>query len=475
VTIAAKILFAHDDHAFGRSLSWILGEHGFEVVHAAADGSVLDLLAAEPRDLLLLETASGPVGLDLLARIKADERFRDLPVVMLSSMSPEEGSVKALGLGAADSLTRPFRTREVLARIKAHLRAGRELNRARAEARSRAEMVEILREIASALSPEEIYRILVRRVAQALGLSRCSILLQGPDPGTGTVVAAFENPLIRDLRVELERYPEIRTALKTGEIVLCDAVGSDPLFAATREEWRTRGHQVETTSALAIPFALHGGRAGVFYLRTGGHNVVLNTLDVQFADQVIKSAVTAIEKAQDLQAAMEGQRELRELAETDPLTGLYNRRALEHRLAREMEQASRYDTALSCLMIDVDSFKVTNDTYGHQVGDVILAQLAALLKRGQRAIDVTARLGGEEFCVLLPLTGSAGARILADRILRRVAGHQFGEPSHPIPVTVSIGIAIHPDDRVTDGASLLRLADHNLLKAKEDGRNRYRD
>ena len=475
MTTPAKILFAHDDHAFGRTLGWILDEHGYAVTAVPATDTVLETMAADPHDLLVLETASGEAGMRLLARIKGDERFESLPVLMLSSLPPEEGSVEALGLGATDFLARPFRVREILARVKAHLRAGRELNRARAEARSRSEMIEILREIASSLSPDEIYQILVRRVAQGLGISRCSILLRGPDEGIATVVAAFENPMLRNLRVQLNRYPEIQRAITTGEVVLSDSIESDPLFTDTRRQWQETGHAIETTSALAIPFTVQGRQLGVFYLRTTGHDAVLNQLDVQFAEQVIRSAVTTIEKAYQIQAAVEGEKQLRELAETDPLTGLSNRRALETRLIRELEQAQRFSTVLSCLMIDVDNFKATNDTMGHQMGDRVLAQLGNLLRREQRAMDVVARFGGEEFVILLPLTGSGGARLLADRILRRIASHPFGEVEKPVPVTVSIGIATFPDDRVTDGTSLLRLADQNLLKAKADGRNRYRD
>ena len=475
MTTPAKILFAHDDHAFGRTLGWILDEHGYAVTAVPATDTVLETMASDPHDLLVLETASGEAGMRLLARIKGDERFESLPVLMLSSLPPEEGSIEALGLGATDFLARPFRVREILARVKAHLRAGRELNRARAEARSRSEMIEILREIASSLSPDEIYQILVRRVAQGLGISRCSILLRGPDEGFATVVAAFENPMLRNLRVQPDRYPEIQRAITSGEVVLSDSIESDPLFADTRRQWQATNSAIETTSALAIPFAVQGRQLGIFYLRTTGHDAVLNQLDVQFAEQVIRSAVTTIEKAYQIQAAVEGEKQLRELAETDPLTGLSNRRALETRLIRELDQAQRFSTVLSCLMIDVDNFKATNDTLGHQMGDRILAQLANLLRREQRAMDVVARFGGEEFCVLLPLTGSGGARLLADRILRRIASHPFGEVEKPVPVTVSIGIATFPDDRVTDGTSLLRLADQNLLKAKADGRNRYRD
>lgn len=471
----ARILLAHDDPGFGRTLSWILTEHEYQVAPCEADADVVARLDAETTDLLVLETATGPAGLDLLRLIKQEERFEDLPVLLLSPL-PEEDAVEALSLGAADILTPPFRTREILARIKAQLRATRALNRARAEARSRSELVGILREIASSLTPAEIFQVLVRRVAQGLGISKCSVLLrEAADPAVATVMAAYENPELRNLAVELPRYPEIARAFDEGTVVLSDSIDSDPLFTRTRQTWMAEGRTVETTSALAIPFTLQDGRAGVFYLRTTGADAVLNQLDVQFAEQVIRAALTTLEKAYQLQEVVEGHRKLREQAETDPLTGLLNRRAFEQRLTRELEHAGVYHTVLSCLMIDVDHFKETNDRFGHQVGDVVLTQLAALLRREQRAIDVVARLGGEEFCILLPLTGTGGARILAERILRRVAGNRFGEPGVPVDVTVSIGIATWPDEQEGDGLSLLRLADEQLLKAKSDGRNRYRD
>ena len=137
--------------------------------------------------------------------------------------------------------------------------------------------------------------------------------------------------------------------------------------------------------------------------------------------------------------------------------------------------AARYATMLTGMMIDIDNFKQINDTYGHLVGDRVLKQLSALLKREQRSVDIVARYGGEEFVVLLPETTNTESRNFAERILRRVATHDFGEPGNPVRVTISIGIASFPDERVSDGESLLRLADTHLYRAKTDGRNRFRD
>jgi len=185
--------------------------------------------------------------------------------------------------------------------------------------------------------------------------------------------------------------------------------------------------------------------------------------------------VAALEKAYDLENAVLGQEQMRQLAETDPLTETFNRRALTEKLQQEVERANRYATFLTCLMIDIDNFKAINDTYGHLVGDNVLRQLAGIFRREQRAVDIVARYGGEEFVILLPETANSGARIFAERILRRVATHDFGDANRPVRATISIGIASYPDDRVSDGEGLLKLADANLYKAKMDGRNRFRD
>jgi two-component system cell cycle response regulator len=476
MTLAPKILVADDDQALSRTLSWILKENGYDVLTVPGGEHLFDHLQAEPFDLLLLDIMMPKVdGLQLLQRVKADPRYKDLPVLMISSMPPEEATVRSLGLGAADFIPKPFRVRELLARVKAHLRVGRELNQARAEARSRSEMIDIMQEVTASLKPEEIYQILVRRVAHGLNISRCSIVTAGLDDETGTVVAAFENPMLHNLSVDLRKYPEVRRALATGDVVLVRDATTDPLYGEVRDGWTSGSEPVQTRSAIALRFSLRGEPAGVFFLRTTTEDAPLNEQDVQFAEQVITAAVAALEKAYDLENAVMGQEQMRHLAETDPLTNCFNRRALMEKLEQEMDRAARYATMLTGMMIDIDNFKQINDTHGHLVGDRVLKQLANLLKREQRSVDVVARYGGEEFVVLLPETTSTESRNFAERILRRVATHDFGEPGKPVRVTISVGIASYPDERVTDGESLLRLADSHLYRAKSDGRNRFRD
>jgi len=476
MTLAPEILIADPDQALARTLMRVLNENGYAATVLASGADLLRRLEERGADLVLADhDLPDGGGVRLLERIKADPTHRLVPVVLLATNPPEDLTERALGAGAADIVTKPFRIRELLARVRMHVRLGRELTQARADALARAEMVDILREITTSLRPEEIFQVLVRRVAEGLRISRCSILLAAPGDEAGTLVAAFEDPHLHDFKIQLRRYPELRRALDTGETVLVQDVSQDPLYAETRAEWEAEGHEVPTTSAVAIPFNLQGHRAGVFFLRTCGGDTPLGQPDVQFAEGVIRASVSSIEKAYNLEQAVHQQERMRLLAETDPLTGLYNRRALDEKLKIEVDRAERYQALLTCILIDIDHFKVTNDTHGHQVGDLVLQQVAQMLRREQRAVDLIARYGGEEFVVLLPETGATGARIFAERILRRVAAQRFGDPARPVQVTLSMGIATLPDPRATNGEELLRLADANLLKAKADGRNRYRD
>ena len=458
-----------DDQTFARTLSRLLTENGYQASILSTGEGLLEYLATSSVDLLLVSLSlPGQDGFAILEMLRRDPIHGDLPVLALTEQPAEDASVRALAIGASDVISKPIRVRDLLARIRVQLRAGRTLNRAKSEAQAQAALVELLREITTNLSPNELFQVLVRQVAAGLRIPRCSILFGKPGAERVTVAAASENPMLKDMSVDLARYPEIRQALDTGEVLLVQDTTSDPVYQGMAN--------LETTSSLVIPFSLRGERAGVFFLRTGAGDPPLDQADLRFAGRVVESAAAAIQKALDHADGSRREEAMRQLAETDPLTGLLNRRAFGERLAHEVERANRYQTVLTCAMLDIDHFKTANDTYGHQVGDQILVHFAELLRREQRSMDVVARYGGEEFVVLLPETGNAGARLFAERMLRRVASTQFGAAGGPpIPITISLGLATFPDERAVDGEGLLRLADQNLLRAKADGRNRYRD
>jgi len=181
--------------------------------------------------------------------------------------------------------------------------------------------------------------------------------------------------------------------------------------------------------------------------------------------------VAAIEKAHDFADIVSDKERLEHLASHDALTGCANRRSLLETLEREWDRARRYGLVLTALMIDLDHFKLVNDTQGHLAGDSVLRQVGELLRREVRSVDTVGRYGGEEFVVILPETALHGATIYAERVRHRIQGHNFGSPALPINVTVSIGVASVPDERATSPDTFLALADAALYRAKADGRN----
>jgi len=160
--------------------------------------------------------------------------------------------------------------------------------------------------------------------------------------------------------------------------------------------------------------------------------------------------------------------QLRELAAREPLTGLYNRRHFQEVLETRFAEAVRYDTDLSCLMIDLDHFKSVNDSFGHHVGDDVLVTAARIITSQLRSSDLAARFGGDEFIVLLPQTGSDRARSLAERIsssFRAAISEKFPRAR----VSMGIGIASLHSMRVSDPELLIRATDRALYEAKAAG------
>lgn len=163
-------------------------------------------------------------------------------------------------------------------------------------------------------------------------------------------------------------------------------------------------------------------------------------------------------------------RRLEEMATTDPMTGLLNKRALEAEFERRIRSAARFGKPLSVLVTDVDKFKSVNDTYGHAVGDMVIKGLGAILAKCKRETDVVARFGGEEFVIVCEETNVEGAYQLAERIRNELAKTVFNTEMGPLSVTCSLGIAEFPrDGRTRD--ELFHRADEALYEAKRNGRN----
>jgi len=162
---------------------------------------------------------------------------------------------------------------------------------------------------------------------------------------------------------------------------------------------------------------------------------------------------------------------LQELAHTDEVTGLFNKRRLLERLEMEIARSRRYKEVLSCLMLDIDDFKRVNDTHGHQAGDEILRQIGRLLRHSIRVTDFVARYGGEEFTVLLPKTDAAGACQVAEKVRLKFKLNDFILPSARINLTVSVGAATFAECGTLNVHEAISLTDDALYRAKQAGKD----
>jgi diguanylate cyclase (GGDEF)-like protein len=205
---------------------------------------------------------------------------------------------------------------------------------------------------------------------------------------------------------------------------------------------------------IAVYYSLGADTRGGEAIAFGVHSVAYALVAIGFLASVV----------------IEYQQHLSNLATLDPLTRLLNRRGMEDTLQISLAQASRRGSPTSAIMVDIDHFKGVNDSFGHEVGDHVLRQVADVLGRLSRSSDVVARTGGEEFLLILPETELESARVLAERIREAIGERPLLVDSQRIAVTVSLGVACTVGDANLDNLS--QEADRAMYLAKRGGRNR---
>ena len=300
------------------------------------------------------------------------------------------------------------------------------------------------------------------QTAQGPGLQLSFPIVSGLRWGTATAVLSLSrvDARVRELRTAMIVFGVLRASVLAAVLYALLAVLAlrplDELSAAVRRLSEGDLNARAPTSP----------RSDEIAVLTAGFNEIADT--IQRHTRELEGEVAS--RTQDLQDANE---ELERLARTDGLTGLANHRSMQERLAEEVARANRYELPLSVLMIDVDHFKIYNDTNGHPQGDTVLARIAAILRERLRGSDLAARYGGEEFAVILPSTDAAAATIVANKLVAAVREQPFmGEASQPSgQVTISVGGAELVLSSETPAQLLVR-ADMHLYEAKAAGRDR---
>ena len=218
------------------------------------------------------------------------------------------------------------------------------------------------------------------------------------------------------------------------------------------------------TSAVAVPVRSGRHPFGVLalYGRPGGQ---------PFSDEDVDTLVTLVRQAE---TALENSflyEEARHLSLTDGLTGVRNWRHFEMRLAEEISRSLRFSEPFALILTDLDKFKSVNDSHGHEAGHGMLVEIARRMVDGTREVDLVARVGGDEFALLLPRTGLAGGLRLGEKLRQRIADEPVDIDGLNLSITISAGVAAFPDHG-TSGKELRAAADAALYRAKNEGGNR---
>lgn len=211
-------------------------------------------------------------------------------------------------------------------------------------------------------------------------------------------------------------------------------------------------------SLLSLPLAFSGVLFGVLNLHFS-KDKGLSEEEIKVYEVISKQISIALSNARNYEAML-----------SDRMTGVFNHDYFVRRLKEEIEISRMFKLALSLLLVDIDYFKKINDTFGHQVGDFILIELAKLLKNSVRLTDIVARYGGEEFAVILAETKLNDAVIVAERLRKLVEATRFTMGKHNLNITISIGVA-SLDMKTKSPEQLIKRADMALYEAKKLGRN----
>jgi diguanylate cyclase (GGDEF)-like protein/PAS domain S-box-containing protein len=338
--------------------------------------------------------------------------------------------------------------------------------------RRRAQELGMLFEVSSSfatasLEPQEIAQVITRQFVRRMGLPECSISLY--DSRKNELLTIADDYILDGTEyvdeewigriVEVSDFPATARVLKTMEpLIVCSGdQDADPAELSFMQKY-------ETTTLAVLPLVSKGRPIGIIEFETRDEERSFTQEEINLAMTLANQAAVALENAQLFA-------QVQELAITDGLTGLYNRRHFSALGRREFNRANRFNHPLSAIMLDIDDFKKVNDTYGHPVGDQVLHAVANGCIRHLRDIDIVGRYGGDEFTVLLPETESAPACEVAERLRRWIASGPIVTTPRPIGITTSFGVAeVTKEIRGLD--NLLENADIALYKAKESGKNR---
>ncbi len=451
--MTARVLVVDDIPANVKLLEAKLGAEYFDVVTAGSGPEALRKVEEERPDIILLDVMMpGMDGFEVCQRIKSNPATAHLPVIMVTALDQVSDRVQGLESGADDFLTKPVNDVALFARVRSLVRLKT--------------MVDELR--------------LRQATGESMGLAdgNENAFVDNPGRGRILVVEDREQSALR-IAETLSRDHDVEVVGDVNE-ALIRAKGGDydlviPSLSLDRQDglrFCATLRSLDATRQTPLLVIVDEGdmKRLVRALDIGVNDYLMRPVE---RSELVARVRTQLRRKRYADRLRHSLQLSLEMAITDQLTGLFNRRYMSRHLNTLISNAGSTGKPVSFLILDIDFFKKINDTYGHDVGDDVLREFANRVSHNVRGIDLACRYGGEEFVVVMPDTDMTFAYMVAERLRQSVADIPFkiSVPPGQIMVTISIGVTASEGPGDTAEA-LLRRADQALYRAKRDGRNR---
>jgi len=451
--MTARVLVVDDVPANVKLLEARLSAEYFDVTTAYSGSEALDVCERAECDIVLLDVMMPDMdGFEVCRKLKSNPATHHIPVVMVTALDQPSDRVRGLEAGADDFLTKPVSDVALVSRVRSLARLKMVTDELRMRAVTSKEIGIQSPERAAVAETGKGGRILVvddrksscERIVAMLSAEHAVDV--EADPNEALFHAAEGNYDLLIVSLGMQAFDGLR---------LCSQV---------RSLERTRNVPI-----LAVADAENNQRLARG-LEIGVNDYLIRPIE---KNEMLARVRTQIKKKRYTERLRDNVQLSIEMAITDALTGLFNRRYMETHLAALVEQAAARGKPITVLVLDIDYFKAINDTHGHDAGDEVLREFALRIRKSIRNIDLACRYGGEEFVIVMPETDMAVATMVAERLRRRIASEPFliQDGAHGLDVTISVGIAAL-DGPADTAAAVLKRADTALYRAKRDGRNR---
>jgi diguanylate cyclase (GGDEF)-like protein len=449
-----KILVVEDDRFFREMYVSLLQTEGYAVDAACCGAEAFDLLSRYSYGLVITDLVMPDIsGMEILSRVRESDPGID--VIVVTGNANLESAIFSLKHGARDYLIKPVNHDEFRHLVSQCMQQRRLIDE-NEELKNMLNLFQASQAIAGCLELDKVYHLMVEAVAREVGVLRALGLFQVDGrlelknvKGLSACSAQRCSAAVMAHRAMNQPHSHLITKILLDELPADAETSVEGIGEAYLVFVRSKGDVLGVIAVFNDP----GQNLPDFYPREK---------NIRF---LLEQSARAFQNAENYSMA-------KDLLFIDDLSGLFNHRYLEVALDRELKRIGRYGSHLAVLFLDLDFFKQVNDSHGHLVGSSVLREMADLLKRSTREVDVVIRYGGDEFTIILVETGPETAGIVAERIRAQIESHLFlASEGYAIRLTCSIGYACCPEDSVSK-QELLEMADQAMYGGKAGGKNR---